>query len=218
MGKNSKMNNRKKGNRRSVGRQVIPAQPRTMYVKFDYHLNQTLTEAAAGLGASYVFRLNSLYDPNSTGVGSQPTAYDNWSGLFERSVVYRCDVQLQMANAGTLPQQMGSFTISGASTIPGVSSWPSQYKSASALRCTTGNNVFTMSRSYDIAKLLGIPRTKLIDEEDYSEGPSGPAVAGNNQALLQIWVKGIGAVGVAAVSIRMQFYAKLFDPNSLSVS
>lgn len=214
-------NRRRKGGRRLARgghTGVVPAQPRTMVVKFDYHLNLTLTEAAAGIGESYVFRLNSLYDPNSTGVGSQPTGYDQWSALLERSVVYLCTVDLQMSNAGTQPQQMGCFAISGASPIPGATAWPSQYGAVSKLRAVTGNNIFALRRTYDIAKLLGVPRSRIFSEEDYSESPAGPAVAGNNQALLQIWVKGIGAVGVAAVSIKMTFHAKLFDPKSLAVS
>lgn len=217
-GKRSGRGNGRQSRRKAPQMLIQPAQPRSQMVKFDYVVSFTLTEGAAGIGASYVHRLNSLYDPNSTGVGNQPLGYDQWSAFFNRSVVYKCIAEVQMVNAGTFPGQFGCFTVSGASPIPTANAWASQYGAQMKLKATTGNNVFSFRRTYDIGRLLGVSKSKIMDEEDYSESPAGPAVAGNNQALFVIFTRGIGAVGVATVLLKLTMFAKLFDPNGLEVS
>lgn len=207
------------GRRQRLPLATVPAQPRTMTVQFRFQQNQTLVEGAAGLGATYAFRLNSLYDPNATGLGSQPVGYDQWSALFNRSTVYRCSITVQMVNTGTQAAEYGIFPLIGASPVPtSTSSWSCQFGSSSSLLGTTGRNVFTTRRNYDIAKLFGITKSKLLAEEEYSEQPAGPAIAGNNQAFLYIWTRGIGAVSSCAVRVQMVFTARLFDPISMDLS
>lgn len=219
MAKKNKTKRSKKGGRQRFMLAAVSAQPRTMVVQFRFQQNQTLVEGAAGVGATYAFRLNSLYDPNATGVGNQPVGYDQWSALFNRSTVFRCSITVQMVNTGTLPSEFGIFPLIGASPVPtSTSSWSCQYGSSSSLLGTTGRNVFTTKRNYDIAKLFGISKAKLLAEEEYSEQPAGPAVAGNNQAFLYIWTRGIGAVGSCALRVQMLFTARLFDPVSMDLS
>lgn len=38
---------------------------------------------AAGVAAEYMFRLNSIHDPNYTGVGHQPMGHDEWTAFYQ---------------------------------------------------------------------------------------------------------------------------------------
>lgn len=58
------------------------AMPDTMFVKLKYAEYITMTNVA-GQG-SYVFAMNGLYDPNITGTGHQPMAYDEWSAFYDQ--------------------------------------------------------------------------------------------------------------------------------------
>lgn len=46
----------------------------------------------------YVFRINSLYDPNFTGVGGQPALYDNMSAMYRRYRVVGCKMKASFYN------------------------------------------------------------------------------------------------------------------------
>ena len=48
----------------------------------------TMTTAFAGLPVVYMFNLNSLQDPNRTGIGHQPFGHDTLSPLYQRYRVY----------------------------------------------------------------------------------------------------------------------------------
>lgn len=204
--------------RRGVG--TIPAQPRFLHLDFVIQSAQILTEAAAGVGADYAFRLNSLYDSNATGVGSQPVGYDQWSALFLRSVVYRGRFTLEFVNNGANPIQVGYYIKSGISpTVPSFNDWASQYGAKTALLATTGRNTARFNLSYSVAKWLGVSQSKIMDEEEYGESASGPAVAGNNQLLLYIWIRGFGGVaGSAALRLVQSMTAKMSEPNTLALS
>lgn len=225
MGNQKKAQNKqKKGNRKGGGKSrpqmKMPAQPRTLNLDFVMQSTQTLTESAAGIGADYVFRLNSLYDPNSTGVGSQPVGYDQWASLFLRSVVYKGHFALEFVNGGTSALEVGYYIKSGvASALPATpNAWASQYGARTRLLGTTGRNAATFNLRYDVGRWLGVKRNKILDEEEYSESISGPAVAGNNQLLLYIFIRGVGAVGVAAVRLKQTLTAKMMEPTALALS
>lgn len=199
---------------------VIPAQPRELHLDFRIQNVQTLTEAGAGIGADYAFRLNSLYDSNATGVGSQPVGYDQWSELFLRSVVYRGRFQLEFVNVSTGGAlEVGYYLKSGtAPAISGSTNWASQYGAKSRMLVTTGRNAASFNLSYDVARWLGVTRSKILNEEDYSESAAGPAVSGNNQLLLYIWIRGFGTTGSATIRLRQNMTAKMMEANTLSLS
>lgn len=47
-------------------------------------------------GSQYVFRLNSLYDPNLTGVGHQPQGYDQMAQFYNTYRVYKVDIYVRV--------------------------------------------------------------------------------------------------------------------------
>lgn len=68
---------------RGVGVSGIPL---TLRTKLRYH--ETLAfSSAAGAISSNIFRMNSIFDPNETGVGHQPMYYDQLAALYGRYVV-----------------------------------------------------------------------------------------------------------------------------------
>jgi len=61
--------------------------------KLVYSDYRTLTCAASQ--AEYVYRLNSVFDPDSTGVGGQPDGFDQLKTLYGRYRVVACKVKVQ---------------------------------------------------------------------------------------------------------------------------
>ncbi len=112
--------------RRRYGRANLPSTrlrptgpPRRMVVKMRYHDTQQLTPAA-GTMVQHVYSLNSIYDPNVTGVGGQPMSSDQWAGLYNRYVVIGARAVMRWApdgTASTAAQLVGYHLSEGASGI-----------------------------------------------------------------------------------------------------
>lgn len=49
-----------------------------------------------GAAAAWVFNLSSLFDPSVTGVGHQPTGYDQLMAIYEQYIVYKVDYKLSL--------------------------------------------------------------------------------------------------------------------------
>ncbi len=91
-----------------VGRLRSPAPPR-MYLPFRYSTVLTFTTAA--LRQDFVFRGNSLFDPDFTGVGNQPQFYDIWCGasnssLYARYRVLGSAIKLEINNLQSADPQL----------------------------------------------------------------------------------------------------------------
>lgn len=216
-GRKTKRNTRKA---QTVAR--VSAQPRNMLVTFGYTARGTLTEAAAGVGATYTYRLNSLWDPNLTGVGLQPVGFDQWAGIFRRSRVVRADVTVAYVNttAGTAAIRAGFYPSQGATSVPAdPDAFKSQYGSRSNLIGGSGKTVTTVRSTFDISKILGVPRATLMGDLLFSEDMSlGPSVSSNYQALLVLFIAGFGSTGVANYEINIKYHADLSMPAALNVS
>lgn len=65
---------------RVLRQQTLSLFPRRLFTKFNYAEDFQLTNTLAQTPVHYVFRANSLYDPNLTGVGGQPRYYDTLLG------------------------------------------------------------------------------------------------------------------------------------------
>lgn len=69
--------------------------PIRMRTRLRYAQTNSLTAGSTGLfGTERVFRLNSLYDPDLTGVGHQPYGYDTLATLYVRCKVHAVSVLL----------------------------------------------------------------------------------------------------------------------------
>lgn len=102
------------------------------FVKLKY--NETVNmSGTAVLSVRNVFRGNSAYDPNQTGVGRQPEGYDKWcaaSALYNRCLVYGSKITVTAMNLSTSlathvmvipfakPTALGNITFSGLMTLP----------------------------------------------------------------------------------------------------
>jgi len=59
----------------------------------------------AGTGNQYVYRLNSIYDPDLTGAGHQPYGHDTLAAIYNRYRVFRCSWKI------TIPTQQSTMPI-----------------------------------------------------------------------------------------------------------
>lgn len=71
--------------------------PQKVLVKHKYV--ETFTLTATGVPSSYVFRANSMFDPNLTGVGHQPMYFDQYAALYNHYTVIGSKITFQFTSA-----------------------------------------------------------------------------------------------------------------------
>jgi len=93
--------------------------------KIKFRFTQSLSiESTTGVLGYYQYRGNSLFDPDQTGVGTQPYGYDQWSNLYDCYRVYGSSIAITFttapvdsgSNAGVLV--CGVYPQSNASDVP----------------------------------------------------------------------------------------------------
>lgn len=87
-------------------------------VRLTYADSMNLLITNAGGGTSYIFRTNSIYDPDYTGTGHQPLMRDLWASQYDYYTVLACHYEIQIYNcavdtitytaAGTFAQRVGA--------------------------------------------------------------------------------------------------------------
>lgn len=116
--KKSKKRVYRKNNRRRPRRRVFRPQriirtgfPKTTAVKLRYVDNIELNPTA-GVIASHSFRANGIYDPDLTGVGHQPLAFDQWSAFYNHYTVVGAKIKATFSSKTSSPATNG-FAING---------------------------------------------------------------------------------------------------------
>ncbi len=70
-------------------------------IKMNYSASERRTPLA--IADAYVFRSNSIFDPDLTSAGHQPMSHDQWATFFERYYVYACAIKVNIVNLTAIP-------------------------------------------------------------------------------------------------------------------
>lgn len=143
----------KKSNKRTYKRKVVKSKapsrmlttpfPKTRIVKLRYVTNVELN-AAAGATTSHGFRANDLYDPDYSGVGSQPYYFDQLMAMYNK------------------------FTVIGSkiTVMPFGNSTTGEYAIVGIYRDTD-----TTARTANLVECMEAPGTKWIGIGDANQNP-----------------------------------------------
>lgn len=97
--------------------------PINKIVRMKYVQANQLIDAVGGVMITQIFRANSIFDPDITGVGHQPLARDQWMQFYNEYVVLGAKISCKFTFvSGTVPIQVGVF-LTNSNTI-GTLQWP----------------------------------------------------------------------------------------------
>jgi len=146
-------------------------------VKMIYSEKFNLGGALLGAANVYQFRLNSIFDPNFTGTGHQPTTHDQLAVIFEEYTVTDVRYKLSAVNSSTAvaglvavqtADNFGVFTDITTLIEQGQCEW----KQLGVLN--GANTIVTFNGQVDLARVMGTTRSKYADDANYT------AVFGNS--------------------------------------
>lgn len=122
---------------------------------------------ASGAYNNYQYRLNSLYDPNSSGGGHQPYLFDTMMQLYNIYVVYGALVEVTLsAVTPNVPMKVAMQASIEAGLPTNINLIEEQPDSVNAVINGATNNV-VLRKYYDLAKLWGVSKDTLLAESSY---------------------------------------------------
>lgn len=197
--------------------------PKRLVMSLPFRTYGYYTTQSLGASDFHTYRLNSLYDPDLTAVGTQPLYFDqitSISGLYRRYLVYRTDVEVVFRNKASSDVQVWCVTDTvdnGAAWTPTqVFSYGERPKWHTKMLETPGTGG-PLSRhvyraSFHMASVFGITKSKLYAEDDYS------APFNNNPSKVAFLTTGVcddpyeQTQGLTCdVEIYMRFHVVFYD-------
>lgn len=165
---------------------------------------------------SWQWRINSLFDPDFTGTGSQPTTFDQWMALYDRYRVLAAEVDITITGVtGQIMAVAGAPGVDAAPTLtyPGVAG---DRDAVIGKPVPVGTTVAKRLRQQILIKdVFGIDQEALMSELNFSgtSSSSAPNVAYYNVALFAD--NNITAVGVEG---EIRFAVRFEAPRDNNIS
>lgn len=143
------------------------------------------------------FRLNSLFDPDYSGVGHQPRGFDELTYIYQQYMVTGCKVKLKFWQTSSNDTYVG-FTTRKDNTVPTIfEDWTEGRYGSSKVIKADDNRVHFKTFYLSMRNFFG-KRPQLIDEEARAEYTSNPTEMCN-------FVIGVNDIGlIASGSIRCE--------------
>lgn len=178
-----------------------------------YHQTGTLTEAAAGAGAFNTFRINSIYDPDYTGVGSSAVGYSARALFFGRYKVLRVRFSVRFWGSTGGNSLVGVMFGGNTTFAANPLLWAVEPNSHSKmLQGNTGttHSVVCFDMTVPIHKVVGITKKQFDTDLDWqSSFGSNPQL----QAYANVWVYGQSAAAQTVVyDVRISFDTEFSQP------
>lgn len=173
-----------------------------------------LVEAGAGQGAFQVMRLNSIYDPDFTGVGVTALGYTTWQNYYSKYRVIGARAIVRFVNVTGGGQIQGILWGTNSTITVNPTNWPAEPQSFSKLStgATGSRAVNVFDRTFDLWKVASVTREQYIVEESFAAAfGSNPA----NNLYLYAWMTGklSSAAQTANIEVRIiydvEFYGRL---------
>lgn len=194
--------------------------PATLRTQLRYSDVRILTSTLGGV-ATYVMRMNSLFDPDFTSIGHQPYYFDQLSGIYDRYSVVKskmvCKFSL-IANTTATAQPSGPVVVGVKSdddgTISGVITTAiesSGTKSDFLNNALGGNNVKTLSVDYEPNRDLGMEWSNDSLLSLCSANPSRPWFG-------TMFVSESGLASPTSVAVKVDLYFDVIFTQQLSVT
>ena len=129
----------------------------TAVARLKYNQSVSINPGAAGTAAANVFRANSIFDPDYTGVGHQPLGTDEWFTMYQHATIIGSKITARFVATSTTETNICGIALTsttGISTAAGhlMEKRDSYYK---VLGTINGKNTVTVVNKYSPKKYFG---------------------------------------------------------------
>jgi hypothetical protein len=179
--------------------------PDCTLIKMTYSDYRTIT--SAGSQGNYIYKFNSLFDPDFTGVGGQPDGFDQWKALYLQYRVVACDVTVTCAPlAGAalccINPSSSSTAILSAEECAGLR------KAKAGVATASGKPIILRAR-YRPSDVFGVPDSSVLDNDNYASSITGSP---SSAAYLQVSTETSGATDAVMIWTKLVMYSRFEKP------
>lgn len=220
--KNNKNKNKNKRNPFKLDLAISRMQvcPDSVTVPLTYFSAGSFTAAYSG---QQLYSLNSVYDPDISGSGTQPVGFDQWSAFYNRYRVDKVQVEVDFANLSTISAtdvlvlaNNDNASIATQAAFQAATCAP--FANDKLLNITgSGQDACRIVRTYDIAKVLGVDKTRHRGNPDYSA-----VISANPTESCYLHIVAQDVLFNSNISLRFKFkityLTTFFDRNQLAQS
>lgn len=148
--------------------------PKSMFTRLKYVWNGSLNPGVAGANSTQLFRCNSMYDPDYTGVGNQPRGFDQWMDIYNHYYVKRSKIIVTFHNGDNqFEVNCGIALRDDASTEPVALEYQEQDSVHAMLgRVGSSHNHKTLTKYYNFSKSNYVPYTQEQNKGTATSNPT----------------------------------------------
>jgi len=169
-----------------------------------------------------LYNLNSLFDPDRTGVGHQPSGFDQWSAFYNRYRVDRVRVQLDFVNnSSTSVTSLLALPNNDATAINTVATLQAGCEApfawSRAIATNAGMNVCRYVRSFNLNQIVGVTAAKYEADDSYQAVTSASPT---EMIALHVVAQDFGFstnVNILA-RVKITYFTTFYDRNQLPIS
>lgn len=192
----------------NVNRSLQPI-PARYICKMKYSENVTTDS-----NGHYVFNLNSVYDPNRTGIGHQPYGFDVLSGLYNRYRVISCGWRISSPTASY--RQIGCIPSNDLSILWDINELKENPRARYVVQ-SVGGGTMTLSGKQYIPALMGRTKSQYMSDDSYSS-----VVTTSPSELALLYIVTATNAGViepgAQVQVLFEYTVEWFDIKRITQS
>lgn len=167
----------------------------------------------------YSYNLNSLWDPNRTGVGHKPYGMNQLTPLYNRYRVISCGYRIQPVQTGATGAQSIQLCALPSNEVNAIFSLQEARENPRAKYVTQsiGGNMVTLSGKVYIPSLFGRNKTQYMSDDRYQAETNASPV---ELALLNIYTAGTGTdlTTSCVLQILLEYTVEFFDVKTLGSS
>ncbi len=231
-----KVSRRKRSSRRGIfnkniyhpQRPILSGFPKSQVVKLRYVDTGLTLDPGVGLISEYVYRANSVFDPDFTGVGHQPMGFDEWANIYNRYTVLGSRITVYNTPATTTNVTPGYFGVVLSANSTPIASYTSidnllesklagkNWRTAgSTLTQTTRGNSQVVSKNFSAKNFFGVT--------DVNDGTGLSSVIGGNpteHAHFGIYAASIDGnnPGSLFLTVMIDYIVQFREPDNLDGS
>lgn len=194
-----------------VNRALSPI-PQRYITKMKY--SEQVTTDATG---QYRLNLNSIYDPNRTGIGHQPYGFDTLATMYNRYRVIACGYRIQVnwtSNNTAQPVLMGAIPANEELTFLSLSELRENPR-AKYISQNYGAPTVTLSGKTYIPSLVGRNKAQYMADDRYQAQVTGSP---SELAILNIVTgpNGSDSPAAATIQVLLEYTVEFFDIKHLA--
>lgn len=196
---------------------LAPVLPPNRRIRLAYAERIGLVEPTEASGIHSSFSLNSLYDPNSGGIGSQPIGFDQLSAMYGQFRVWNVTAKITCCNNTANAAMAVVFGTYQPAAPANPDAWFCQtYSKSVDLEPLGGRSNKVMVARFSIPKVLGLTDQQYRSDMDFVGTSSGNPT---RQAYLIVGFRSVNPVrGAVSFYIQMSYEVEFSQPIALPLS